>query len=180
MVICHKWTTLGVFATDTGTWDLEVVIIWRTRKRMHMSTQIGNRICQIIIIVHFFLLSDPKYGAGIYFTKNLRNIARQVKKASATDKLIYVFEAEVLTGSFCQGNHLNIVPPPLYPGAIESHDSVVDKVSSPETFVIFSGTQAMPQYLWTCLQDHVQDYLGQMVLSSQQFQRKFSSGSPVD
>uniref|UniRef100_A0A8D0PT66 Poly(ADP-ribose) polymerase family member 9 n=1 Tax=Sus scrofa TaxID=9823 RepID=A0A8D0PT66_PIG len=146
--------------------------------------QVPYQFCKMVCRVGFQRMysmpCDPKYGAGIYFTKNLRNIARQVKKASATDKLIYVFEAEVLTGSFCQGNHLNIVPPPLHPGAIESHDSVVDKVSSPETFVIFSGTQAMPQYLWTCLQDHVQDYLGQMVLSSQQFQRKFSSGSPVD
>uniref|UniRef100_G3TIU9 Poly(ADP-ribose) polymerase family member 9 n=1 Tax=Loxodonta africana TaxID=9785 RepID=G3TIU9_LOXAF len=97
--------------------------------------------------------ADSKYGAGIYFTKNLKSLADQIKKTPATDKLIYVFEAEVLTGSFCQGCQSNIVPPPLIPGAIDSHDSVVDSVFSPETFVIFSGTQALPQYLWTCTQD---------------------------
>lgn len=91
-----------------------------------------------------------------------------------------MFEAEVLTGSFCQGNQLNIVPPPLHPGAIDSHDSVVDNVSSPETFVIFSNTQAVPQYLWTCIQDHVQGYSGQMMHSPQQSYRIFSSGSSVD
>jgi len=99
---------------------------------------------------------DPKYGVGIYFTKNLKNLAYQVKKTSAVDELIYVFDAEVLTGSFCQGHQLHIVPPPLSPGDTDCHDSVVDNVSSPETFVIFSNTQAMPQYLWTCTQNHVQ------------------------
>lgn len=94
-----------------------------------------------------------------------------------------MFEAEVLTGSFCEGHQLNIVPPRLSTDAIDSHDSVVDNVSSPETFVIFSGTQAMPQYLWTCTQDHVgpEDYsLGQMLPSPQQLGKRFVSGSPVD
>ena len=91
-----------------------------------------------------------------------------------------MFVAEVLTGFFCQGNELNIVPPPLQPGAIDSCDSVVDNVSSPETFVIFSNTQAVPQYLWTCIQDHVQGYSGQMMLTPQQSYSMFSSGSSVD
>ncbi|KAK2494295.1 hypothetical protein MC885_013680 [Smutsia gigantea] len=126
---------------------------------------------------------DPKYGAGIYFTKNLINLACQVKKTPSTDKLIYVFEAEVLTGFFCQGHQLNIVPPPLSPGVIDSHDSVVDNVFSPETFVIFSSLQAVPVYLWTCAQDHVQpqDYSSEgPVMSPGQPWRKLPSGSPVD
>ncbi|XP_037692770.1 protein mono-ADP-ribosyltransferase PARP9 [Choloepus didactylus] len=121
--------------------------------------QVPHQFCNVVCRVGFQRMysvpHDPKYGAGIYFTRNLKNLADQVKKTSATDKLIYVFEAEVLIGSFCKGHQLNIVPPPLSPGGIESHDSVVDSVSSPETFVIFSGTQAMPQYLWTCTQAHV-------------------------
>uniref|UniRef100_A0A8C6E660 Poly(ADP-ribose) polymerase family member 9 n=1 Tax=Moschus moschiferus TaxID=68415 RepID=A0A8C6E660_MOSMO len=146
--------------------------------------QVPHQFCKMVCRVGFHRVysvpCDQKYGAGIYFTKNLKNIAHRIKKTSATDKLICVFEAEVLTGSFCQGNQLNIVPPPLHPGAIDSHDSVVDNVSSPETFVIFSNTQAVPQYLWTCIQDHVQGYSGQMMLSPQQSYRIFSSGSSVD
>lgn len=180
-VFCFKGTTLGLFATDTGTWDQKVVIIWRTRYRIYISTQIGNMTLQIIITVYFFfLLSDPKYGAGIYFTKNL---AFQGKKASATDKLIYVFEAEVLTGSFCQGHQEDIIPPPLSPGAIDRHDSVVDNVSSPEIFVIFSSVQAMPQYLWTCTQSPVwpkEHSSKSMMLAPQSNWGKFSRGSPVD
>uniref|UniRef100_A0A2K6MXC2 Poly(ADP-ribose) polymerase family member 9 n=1 Tax=Rhinopithecus bieti TaxID=61621 RepID=A0A2K6MXC2_RHIBE len=128
-------------------------------------------------------LLDPKYGAGIYFTKNLKNLAEKAKTISAADKLIYVFEAEVLTGSFCQGHPLNIVPPPLSPGAVDGYDSVVDNVSSPETFVIFSGMQAIPQYLWICTQDYVQsqdDSLGPVRPFAQHPWRGLTSGSPVD
>lgn len=94
-----------------------------------------------------------------------------------------MFEAEVLTGSFCQGHPLNIVPPPLSPGAVYGHDSVVDNVSSPETFVIFSGMQAIPQYLWICTQHYVQsqdDSLGPMRPFAQHPWRGLTSGSPVD
>ncbi|XP_027439747.2 protein mono-ADP-ribosyltransferase PARP9 isoform X2 [Zalophus californianus] len=149
--------------------------------------QIPYQFCEAVCRVGFQRMysapCDPKYGVGIYFTKNLKNLAYQVKKTSAIDELIYVFEAEVLTGSFCQGHQLHIVPPPLSPGDTDCHDSVVDNVSSPETFVIFSNTQAMPQYLWTCTQNHVQPWnhsSGLRMLSSQKPGARFSRGSSVD
>ncbi|XP_073750399.1 protein mono-ADP-ribosyltransferase PARP9 isoform X2 [Callorhinus ursinus] len=149
--------------------------------------QIPYQFCEAVCRVGFQRMysapCDPKYGVGIYFTKNLKNLAYQVKKTSAIDELIYVFEAEVLTGSFCQGHQLHIVPPPLSPGDTDCHDSVVDNVSSPETFVIFSNTQAMPQYLWTCTQNHVQPWnhsSGPRMLSSQKPGARFSRGSSVD
>ncbi|XP_044944769.1 protein mono-ADP-ribosyltransferase PARP9 isoform X2 [Mustela putorius furo] len=149
--------------------------------------QIPYQFCEAVSRVGFQRMysapCDQKYGVGIYFTKSLKNLAYRVKETSATDKLIYVFEAEVLTGSFCQGHQLQITPPPLSPGDTDYHDSVVDNVSSPETFVIFSNTQAMPQYLWTCSQDHVQprDYSSRpRMQSSQQPRARFSRGSSVD
>uniref|UniRef100_A0A2K5M230 Poly(ADP-ribose) polymerase family member 9 n=1 Tax=Cercocebus atys TaxID=9531 RepID=A0A2K5M230_CERAT len=145
--------------------------------------QFCNVVCRVGFQRMYSVPCEPKYGAGIYFTKNLKNLAEKAKKISAADKLIYVFEAEVLTGSFCQGHPLNIVPPPLGPGAVDGHDSVVDNVSSPETFVIFSGMQAIPQYLWICTQDYVQsqdDSLGPMRPFAQHPWRGLTSGSPVD
>lgn len=119
--------------------------------------QVPHQFCNAVCRVGFHRLYstsyNPVYGAGIYFTKGLKKLADKVKKTSSTDKLIYVFEAEVLTGSFCQGNSSNIIPPPLSPGALDVNDSVVDNVSSPETIVVFNGMQAMPLYLWTCTQD---------------------------
>lgn len=149
--------------------------------------QVPQQFCEVVGRVGFQRMysvpCDPKYGAGIYFIKNLRNLAYPFKKTSATDKLIYVFEAEVLTGSFCQGHQQNIIPPPLSPGATDRHDSVADSVYNPETFVIFSSVQAMPQYLWTCIQDPVrsQDYSSKSTMSYPQLAwKKVSSGSPVD
>uniref|UniRef100_H0WJD0 Poly(ADP-ribose) polymerase family member 9 n=1 Tax=Otolemur garnettii TaxID=30611 RepID=H0WJD0_OTOGA len=150
--------------------------------------QVPHQFCNVVCRVGFQRIYSElccpylKYGVGIYFTKNLKNLADKVKKTSAANKLIYVFEAEVLTGSFCQGQKSNIVPPPLSPGAMDIHDSVVDNVSSPETFVIFNGIQAMPQYLWTCMQDHVglQDNSLRSRMLYQQPWGRFTGGSSVD
>ncbi|CAK6441715.1 unnamed protein product [Pipistrellus nathusii] len=145
--------------------------------------QVPQQFCEVVCRVGFQRMysvpCDPKYGAGIYF----RNLPYQVKKTSASDKLTYVFEAEVLTGSFSLGHQTNIVPPPLIPGATDRHDSVVDSVSSPETFVIFNSVQAMPRYLWTCIQEPVwsQDYLFKPMKSYPQLTwKEHSSGSTVD
>lgn len=101
----------------------------------------------------------------------------KTKETSVKDKLIYIFEAEVLTGSSCIGHSSNIVAPPLHPGDIDSHDSVVDIVSSPETFVIFNSKQALPKYLWTCTQGYVQPQ--STMLSPQYLPNVFSSGIHV-
>ncbi|KAM8770640.1 protein mono-ADP-ribosyltransferase PARP9 isoform 2-T2 [Rhynchonycteris naso] len=152
---------------------------------LRLFQQVPQQFCEVVCRVGFQRMysmpCDPKYGAGIYFTRNIRNLAFQVKKTSPTEKLIYVFEAEVLTGSFCQGHPLNIVPPPLRPGDIDRHDSVVDNVSNPETFVIFSSVQAMPQYLWTCTQNPAQpqDSLSKEMTPYSHWGKGFG-GSPVD
>ncbi|XP_028608126.1 protein mono-ADP-ribosyltransferase PARP9 [Grammomys surdaster] len=154
--------------------------------------QVPHQFCNAVCRVGFHRLYstsyDPVYGAGIYFTKSLKKLADKVRKTSNTDKLIYVFEAEVLTGSFCQGNFSNIIPPPLSPGALDVHDSVVDNVSNPETIVVFNGMQAVPRYLWTCTQDRTfsqyhmwsQGYSsGPGMVSSMQSWQRISNGSPV-
>ncbi|XP_036204227.1 protein mono-ADP-ribosyltransferase PARP9 isoform X5 [Myotis myotis] len=148
--------------------------------------QVPQQFCEVVGRVGFQRMysvpCDPQYGAGIYFIKNLRNLAYPVKKTSTTDKLICVFEAEVLTGSFCQGHQENIIPPLMSPGATDRHDSVVDSIYSPEIFVIFSSVQAMPRYLWTCIQDPVwsQDYSSKPMMYPQSTLRELSRGSPVD
>lgn len=94
---------------------------------------------------------DHQYGYGIYFRKNLKNLVDNLRKTSDSDRMIYVFEAEVVIGSYCEGNPTYISPPPLGSGTMDTYDSVVDNVKNPETFVIFDSTQALPQFLWTCV-----------------------------
>ncbi|XP_036059402.1 protein mono-ADP-ribosyltransferase PARP9 [Onychomys torridus] len=150
--------------------------------------QFCNMVCRVGFHRLYSVPHDPVYGTGIHFTKSLKKLADKIKKTSSTDRLIYVFEAEVLTGSYCQGSSLNITPPSLSPGALDAHDSVVDSVSNPETIVVFSGVQAMPQYLWICTQDRSlsqhqmwgQDYLSGLEMdSSLQSWREVSNGSSV-
>lgn len=139
--------------------------------------QFCDVICRVGFQRMYSMPCEPKLGAGMYFTKNLKCVMHKTKETSVKDRLIYVFEAEVLTGSSCMGNPSNIVAPPLHPGDIDSHDSVVDIVFSPETFVIFNSMQALPKYLWTCTQDYVQPQ--STMLSPPYLPNVFSNGSHV-
>ncbi|NWT92299.1 PARP9 polymerase, partial [Urocynchramus pylzowi] len=92
---------------------------------------------------------EQKYGAGIYFTKNPRYLTKD-KAAWEMDSKMYVFEADVVTGSFVTGQPSCIMPPALDRNAFTLYDSLVDNLYSPEIFVIFNGFAALPQYLLTC------------------------------
>ncbi|XP_063284764.1 protein mono-ADP-ribosyltransferase PARP9 [Pelobates fuscus] len=93
---------------------------------------------------------DCNYGAGIYFKKNLTDITKGKPKPREADRLVYIFQAEVVTGRFTMGNRSYILPPPVGSDDLELYDSVVNSVSNPETFVIFDSHCALPQYLFTC------------------------------
>uniref|UniRef100_A0A8D0C7D0 PARP catalytic domain-containing protein n=1 Tax=Salvator merianae TaxID=96440 RepID=A0A8D0C7D0_SALMN len=93
---------------------------------------------------------DQKYGAGIYFNKNPRNLVADSKEKCEMDHLICVFEAEVVTGSYTRGNRSYVAPPLINTSSMKLYDSVVDDIHNPETFVVFNREQALPLYLLTC------------------------------
>uniref|UniRef100_A0A8D2IYK3 Poly(ADP-ribose) polymerase family member 9 n=1 Tax=Varanus komodoensis TaxID=61221 RepID=A0A8D2IYK3_VARKO len=93
---------------------------------------------------------NQKYGAGIYFNKNPRNLIGDTREKCEMDHLICVFEAEVVTGSYTRGNRSYVAPPLINASSMKLYDSVVDDIHNPEIFVIFNREQALPLYLLTC------------------------------
>lgn len=89
------------------------------------------------------------YGNGAYFAVDPAYSARGYAAPDARgQKRMYL--ARVLVGDYAQGRSGMIVPPARNTGnAADLYDSVVDNTANPTMFIVFSDTQAYPEYLIT-------------------------------
>eukprot|EP00063_Salmo_salar_P075022 XP_014049857.1 PREDICTED: poly [ADP-ribose] polymerase 14-like [Salmo salar] len=97
--------------------------------------------------VHEYVSSaEQKLGEGIYFSGSVHG-AERLWKGSADEEYLYFIEAQVLTGKSIVGCPGLIVPPAFARDPLTLYDSVN---GGGDTWVIFNGHQALPEYLITC------------------------------
>ena len=90
---------------------------------------------------------------GDYTTGNQSYIAPPQKAGTTGASYMsgnkHVYHSRVLTGDYMTRNQSYIAPPqkPGTTGAANRYDCVVDNTTTPSIFVIFSDTQAYPEYL---------------------------------
>ncbi|XP_015231143.1 PREDICTED: poly [ADP-ribose] polymerase 11 [Cyprinodon variegatus] len=83
------------------------------------------------------------YGFGSYFATKAFT-SHSYTEAMNSDEPGYMFLAKVLVGSVCLGKH-HYRRPPDSKGHV--YDTCVDKMHSPEIFVVFDSCQCYPYYL---------------------------------
>ncbi|MFT7796060.1 poly ADP-ribose polymerase 14-like isoform X1, partial [Arapaima gigas] len=89
-------------------------------------------------------------GNGTYFAVNPAYSAQNVYSKPGINREKNIYLAKVLVGDYTQGSPGLVVPPEKGTGNVaDLYDSVVDNRNNPQVFVIFSDTQAYPEYLIT-------------------------------
>lgn len=96
-------------------------------------------------IVFDFLIAEPAYGQGIYFTGTVSEAMEMWRQTFS--EYLYFVEAEVLTGKSVLGKPDLILPPPLGADPLVRYDSVR---GGHNIYVIFSSYQALPVHIITC------------------------------
>ncbi|XP_029540687.1 protein mono-ADP-ribosyltransferase PARP9 isoform X1 [Oncorhynchus nerka] len=120
-----------------------------TSQRMYQ--RLPAQYCHLLTRVGFQREFAPPegqiYGEGIYFSGSVDGAKKQWK-GLADEAYLYFVEAQVLTGKSTHGSPDLIVPPVMPSGDhLTLYDSVKGGV---DTYVIFNGHQALPEYLIIC------------------------------
>ncbi|XP_063788871.1 protein mono-ADP-ribosyltransferase PARP9 [Pseudophryne corroboree] len=110
---------------------------------------VRKQICDVGFQRLYVSPNVPDCGVGIYFKKTLSNIVRRFK-ASDEKGLIYIIQAEVLTGTSAKVSHKQPVTPLPTNDKLEPYDSLTDNSLTPEHCIIFNCFHARPVYLFTC------------------------------
>ncbi|XP_056107902.1 protein mono-ADP-ribosyltransferase PARP9 [Rhinichthys klamathensis goyatoka] len=111
-----------------------------------VPAQFCDLICRVGFQKEFAPPAEQRYGSGIYFSSTVDGALR-LWKEQEHEQYIYIIQAQVLTGRCTIGSPDLILPPAMKGDPLDRYDSVSDRA---QTCVIFSGQQALPEYLIIC------------------------------
>lgn len=89
------------------------------------------------------------YGKGSYFAVNASYSANDTYSKPNQNGEKFMYLCRVLTGDHALGQQNMIAPPAKAGSGVLTYDSVVDKMTTPNMFIVFHDTQAYPEYLIT-------------------------------
>jgi poly [ADP-ribose] polymerase 10/14/15 len=95
--------------------------------------------------LYVLVFSAAAYGRGVYFARDFAYSASATYYLPDANGVKYIYQCLVLTGEFTLGKRWLVDPPEKTNG--EKYDSTVNNQAQPTVFVIYSDTQAYPQYL---------------------------------
>ncbi|XP_036797996.1 uncharacterized protein LOC118938375 [Oncorhynchus mykiss] len=116
------------------------------RMYQRLPVQFCDLLCRVGFQMEFTPPDEQNLGEGIYFSSSVHG-AERLWKGSADQEYLYFIEAQVLTGKSIVGCPGLIVPPPFARDPLTLYDSVK---GGGDTWVVFNGHQALPEYLITC------------------------------
>uniref|UniRef100_A0A4W4H878 PARP catalytic domain-containing protein n=1 Tax=Electrophorus electricus TaxID=8005 RepID=A0A4W4H878_ELEEL len=111
-----------------------------------VRAQFCDQICRVGFQREYAPPEEQGYGAGIYFTTEMKRALELWEDRS--EEFIYIIEAQVLTGKSIKGSPELIVPPPTGSDPLDCYNSVTSDLK--DIYVIFHSQQALPQFLITC------------------------------
>ena len=99
-----------------------------------------------------FYVPATVYGDGVYFATAASFSTYATYSPPDSEDRSYIYWCRVLTGTYTKGVK-GLKEPPERKSKLKKsgfrYDSVADKLEKPDIFVIFSDTQAYPEYLIT-------------------------------
>uniref|UniRef100_A0A4W5MEJ4 PARP14-like eighth type I KH domain-containing protein n=1 Tax=Hucho hucho TaxID=62062 RepID=A0A4W5MEJ4_9TELE len=148
---CNLWYSLPDNSSNMSmVFDIRKRQLQVSTSSQRMYQRLPVQFCDLLSRVGFQMEFAPpdeqNLGEGIYFSGSVHG-AERLWKGSADEEYLYFIEAQVLTGKSIVGCPGLIVPPPFARDPLTLYHSVK---GGGDTWVIFNGHQALPEYLITC------------------------------
>lgn len=116
-----------------------------------MYQRVPAQFCEMVSHIGFQREYAPPeeaaFGEGIYFARSVGEALKVWAHQAPREEFLYFVQAQVQTGNSTPGRPDLILPPPVGDDPLVLYDSLT---GGPGVSVVFSGHQALPEYIVVC------------------------------